>query len=356
MQSNDIAMQLEQVQHNNSKLHNRLLKADEKQVKQKQKQETARKYIRALEERLSTDSHLNMINQLWQQLQNARATAQHKQAEQAEQELQDLQADSVLAKMTQQLKFMKGQLAAAASKQSDLQHDLQSAHQQSLTAAQLSTDLQEMQQQLACAIAARDAQSIQLAAAQQQGQEWAQQRDQAHSQALAQADRVITLTKENLGLVEAAEKAEMVQQATAGVTAQLALAHAETVELRRHSEATSSQLQSQLLNSLKVGAIHSTTCMPKLDKDISLQKGKAVGAAKMPVPVIAGKSAAQQRSTGRAAADSRARVKAEGAPERRKQPSKAVKLVSWPCHCLAAGCAGITALVHLSCKIAGYLQ
>lgn len=345
MQGNDIAAQLEQEQHNNSKLHNRLLKANEKRVKQKEKQETARKYIRALEERLSTDRHLKMINQLWQQLQDARATAQHKQAEQ---ELQDLQADSVLANMTQQLKFMKRQLAAAASKQSDLQHELQSAQQQSLTAAQLSTDLQETQQQLACAIVARDAQSIQLAAAQQQGQEWAQQRDQAHSQALAQADRVLTLTRENLGLVEAAEKAEaerteMVQQATAGVTAQLALAQAEIAELRRHSGATSSQLQSRPLDSQKAGAIHTATCKPKHGEDISLQKGKAGGAAKLPIPKAAGKSAVQQRSRGKAVANSRAPVQARGAPERRKQPSRVARLVSLPCHCLAAGCAGINA-------------
>ena len=129
MQSIDLAVQLEQEQHNNNKLQKRLWKANEKRAKHKQQRETARKYIKSLEERLNTDRHLETINELWQQLQAARAEAEHLQAKQ---ELQDAQTDSVLAETGAQVKLVKRQLAAAKRKQGDLQKELKTAQQQSV--------------------------------------------------------------------------------------------------------------------------------------------------------------------------------------------------------------------------------
>ena len=328
MQSIDLAVQLEQEQHNNNKLQKRLWKANEKRAKHKQQRETARKYIKSLEERLNTDRHLETINELWQQLQAARAEAEHLQAKQ---ELQDAQTDSVLAETGAQVKLVKRQLAAAKRKQGDLQKELKTAQQQSV---KVSANLQATQQQLASATAARDALSKRLTAAEQQGREWRNQRDQAHRQALEQAGRVINHTSENLALIEAAEKADadrghIIQQATAGLTANLAFSHAELAELRRDSAATISKLQSQLLDAQKIGALCTTRRKPELDEKMSLQGSKPSAAAEPPAPKVAGKSAAQQRSTGRAVTDSGTAAGTKGAPARRKQPSRTTKLVSF---------------------------
>lgn len=415
MDGTNVYEQLEQEQHTIETLHKRLCKSYNKLNRRNQQLdsarnaireyeehlESARSAIRAYEEHFSEDKQMRVITEQWEQLQDAHALAQQRQSEQ---QLRAAQADSLLAETREQLRaekagqaaaislyeevlqcqaaaaqesqnakqglqgeveMLKQQLAASAGHQSDLQKELQTAQQQSNAAAHLSADntalrasLQAAQQQLASVSAARDAHNAQLTAAQQQGQEWASQRDQAHSLTLKQADRILTLTNENMALMDAAEKAEahwkeIVQQATGGLTAQLAEAQAEAAELRHTSAAAISNLQSQLQDSPRIGALH-TARKPKASAHISCQEKKAVVAAKPAIPQVAGRSAASQASSRRAVAGSRAAAEAQQAPARRKQTSRsqAAKQVSWAHLSLAA----IESAQSPYCKTTGCLQ
>lgn len=176
MEDPDLYEQLEQEQHTTSSLRARLCKAYKQLDRLEQQLGSAKCTIRAYEEHLSVDKQMRVITELWQQLHDALAAAQQKQSAQ---QLQAMQANSVLVEMREQLKVdkagqaaafrqyeevlqcqaaaaqhtlniklglesevntLKQRLAAAASHQHELQQELQKAQEQSNAAARLSAD------------------------------------------------------------------------------------------------------------------------------------------------------------------------------------------------------------------------
>lgn len=113
--SSHVAMQFQLEQHCNS-LEKKLGKA-RRQLKQTKRQlESVEAAAQAFSEQLDTDRQLRSVNQLWQQLQDAQAARTAAEQKQAEQQMQDVHAESMLADMREQLEANKAERASVVTK------------------------------------------------------------------------------------------------------------------------------------------------------------------------------------------------------------------------------------------------
>lgn len=102
MSSSDVDTQFQLEQHANS-LEKKLRRA-RRQLSQTEGQlESAEAAAQAFSEQLDTDRQLQSINELWQQLQDAQAARAAAEQKQAEQQMQDVHAETMLAEMREQL-------------------------------------------------------------------------------------------------------------------------------------------------------------------------------------------------------------------------------------------------------------
>ena len=342
MSGSDVAMQFQLKQHANS-LEKKLRKARRQLKQTERKWESASVAVQAFSEQLDTDRQLKSINELWQQLQDAQAAYAAAEQKQAEQQMQDVHAQSMLVEMRTQLKADKAERASAVSKleealqsqddaaqqvrnsnivlkteveelkqkivaetrqRSDLQRDL---HQQSICAADMDEHLVAAQHQLA----AVTAEKVEL---QLQNQAWASQCEDMRTAAKAKDDKICTLKNKNLAVVDAVRKAhterENQAEQAAGLLVQLERFQAEMTELRRSSAAQISHLQAEHLNCKKIGAVHSVA-NPKRGAQKSVQSTQADLGAKMQSGMVAAVGSETTRRAAAAAA-SKAHMTSKG--------------------------------------------
>lgn len=339
MSSSDLDMQFQLEQPANS-LEKKLRKA-RRQLKQTQRQlKSAEAAAQAFSEQLDTDRQLQSINELWQQLRDAQAARAAAEQKQAEQQMQDVHAETMLAEMREQLdsdkaeqaravsrleealqsqadaaqeirtsnfalkaelEELKQTLVAETSQRNDLQRDMQRAQQQATSAADLHEHLTAAQQQLAPVTAERDE-------VQRQKQAWAEQCEDMRTAAEAKDKQIFAL--KNLAAADAVKKAhkerENQAEQAADLSVQLERLQAEMEELRRSSAAQISRLQAELLNYKKIGAVHSAAnskhAAQKSVKSIKVNTGAKMWSGM--VAAVGSETMATARGAGVAAASS----------------------------------------------------
>lgn len=295
MEGLSLADQLEQEQQTTMSLHKRLCKAFDKLERRQKRLESETNRVGRLQEELKAAKSTKVLNELWQQIQDAKGARDAVLKEQVQQQLRAAQTDSVLAEVREQLRSEKAaravasrdyekalqgqaavvkhacadklcleaqlesakqQLAGAASQQSHLQQELKRAQQQCMTASAdngtLKTQLQAMQEQLANATAVTDALRAQLQAAEQHSQAWDDEKRQLQNTINVQAEKVFTLTNLNLAFRSGVEKA-----------------HAQRKRDVAELEGVNSHLQSQIRKLQKI-----VNCMPTPKQAVD-KEGKA---------------------------------------------------------------------------------